>query len=569
MPVPWIAPRDGPGLFLVSTEHATWFRRVAIAIGAAAVAVLVVAAALGGLPRNPEGEWLAVVEVPLQLGLLALVAGALLFALRWTGVSAVVLALGGTGLAVFAAIRNPPAIALVIAVVFLIPAVLLWLAWQRAETLWRIIVLAVVTTGLLGGAWAGASATYDHYFGPAHPQSDVAALDDPLIEWAWTGAVDASGFDVVVQPRHPADEVTAFVRVAGAGEPTTTASAPVDDGVARISVDGLAPGERYHYRLAVDDERAPRWRGSVTTSDPAADQVVLAFASCARTGSDGMVFDAIRNVAPDRYVITGDMHYQDITRNDADAFARAYDRVLTAPAQAALYRDVPIAYVWDDHDYSGNDGDASAASRPAARAAYERAVPHYPLESTTTINQAFSVGAVRVVLIDTRSARVPGETMLGAEQLAWLERELRVSSPTHDVVILVTPTPWIGAASTGADTWAGFADERRRIADVLVDAAIDNLVIVGGDAHMVAIDDGSNSDYASGGGAAVPVLQAAALDRPGSVKGGPYSHGTYPGAGQYGLVTVTSSADGADVELAGLRYDGTVLVEHRTTFPPR
>jgi hypothetical protein len=44
--------------------------------------------------------------------------------------------------------------------------------------------------------------------------------------------------------------------------------------------------------------------------------------------------------------------------------------------------------------------------------------------------------------------------------------------------------------------------------------------MISGDAHMVAIDDGTNSDYADGGGGGFPVFHAGALDRSSSVKGG-------------------------------------------------
>ena len=76
-----------------------------------------------------------------------------------------------------------------------------------------------------------------------------------------------------------------------------------------------------------------------------------------------------------------------------------------------------------------------------------------------------------------------------------------------------------------------------------------------------SIDDGTNSGYSTEGSAGFPVLHAAPLDRPGSVKGGPYSHGTFSEAGQYGKVEVTD--DGGQivqVRLSGHRWDGTELV---------
>jgi hypothetical protein len=90
--------------------------------------------------------------------------------------------------------------------------------------------------------------------------------------------------------------------------------------------------------------------------------------------------------------------------------------------------------------------------------------------------------------------------------------------------------------------------------------------MVSGDAHMLAADDGSNSDYARSGG--FPVFQAAALDRRGSVKGGPYSEGTFPGDGQFGLISVEDEGGRTvRVTMRGLNWQGEELVRHRLELP--
>lgn len=127
--------------------------------------------------------------------------------------------------------------------------------------------------------------------------------------------------------------------------------------------------------------------------------------------------------------------------------------------------------------------------------------------------------------------------------------------------------PWIGAARPGADGWPGHADERKRIADAITSAGIRNLVMVSGDAHMVAIDNGTNTNYSGSGGAGFPLLQAAALDRPGSVKGGPYSEGTFPGGGQYGVLGITDDGTHVTADLAGRRWDGEQLTHHTFRVP--
>jgi len=227
--------------------------------------------------------------------------------------------------------------------------------------------------------------------------------------------------------------------------------------------------------------------------------------------------------------------------------------------------------VWDDHDFGANDSDSSSPSRPAAWQTYRDFVPHYALAEPTTgsINQAFSIGRVRVIMLDTRSHRVPSEgTLLGDEQLGWLTDELFDAPDTHALTVIVSPTVWIGPVQPGADHWGGYAGEREQIGAFLAEHDIDNVVLVGGDAHMIALDDGSNSGY--GGDDGFPVLQVAALDRTGSVKGGPHSDGEFPGGGQFGVIEVIDAGeDTIEVELIGLDWRGDVLTSLRTAFDVR
>ncbi|NIS34380.1 MAG: hypothetical protein GWN73_28680, partial [Actinobacteria bacterium] len=103
------------------------------------------------------------------------------------------------------------------------------------------------------------------------------------------------------------------------------------------------------------------------------------------------------------------------------------------------------------------------------RLAYRENVPHYRLPAGTgdgAIYQAFTVGRVRFVLTDTRSERT-AESMLGAEQLRWLERELGTASRSHAVVVWVNPVPWIAPAGAGRDDWGGYAQERQHLAETI------------------------------------------------------------------------------------------------------
>jgi phosphodiesterase/alkaline phosphatase D-like protein len=229
-----------------------------------------------------------------------------------------------------------------------------------------------------------------------------------------------------------------------------------------------------------------------------------------------------------------------------------------------------VAYVWDDHDFGPNDAAGDSPSREAAQTTYRRLVPHYPLpagEGSEPIYQAFTMGRVRFILTDLRSERSPNgdvdgpaKTMLGAEQRNWLEAELLRSSREHALVVLVSSVPWIADVEAGADHWGGFATERQELAGFLAEHGIDNLAMVAGDAHMLAIDDGSNSAYDAAGATGFPVMHAGALDRPGSYKGGPYSEGAHPGGGQFATMDVEDDGSTITVTWRGLDWQGNELL---------
>jgi hypothetical protein len=529
-------------------------------------------AARGQIPTNPQDILLVPYEAEVQLALLALVGLGILASLAWPAVGATMLALGGTGLAVHAAVAYPTYVVLFVAVAFLTPSVMLWLAWQRDETRRRILTLAAVTSGLLLIAGVGASEIRTQLFGFAADQSDTAALTGSDIRWAWAGAVSDTGFEVVARPAEGAQTVGLLV-TAQDGSERLVDTAEVVDGVATLQAEALQSDLPHTYRFLVDDQE-DAWVGRVRTFPRGSDgAVTIGFSSCAGTGSNAAVFDEIRRQAPDLFVFTGDLHYANISANDPSMFAAAYDTVLGQPAPAAMLREMPIAYVWDDHDYGPNDADRDSPAKPAAHSAYRIHVPYGDLPVDGTIAQAFDAGPVRVLLTDLRSERSPDDqTLLGADQRAWLERQLLAARDEVPLVIWVSPSPWIAKPQAGQDHWGGYAAERRDLADFIAMNDIDNLLIVSGDAHMLAIDDGSHSDFtsaAAGPSPEIPVLAAAALDRPGSEKGGPYSTGMYPGPGQFGLVHVDPQGDAVTVRLEARTDDGQVLLQHEFSRPIR
>ncbi|QLY28579.1 alkaline phosphatase D family protein [Nocardia huaxiensis] len=569
-PVAHTHPHPPRGIVPLTTSAASTVRMLAHVSAAAVALTLAVLTLTVGVPSSGEGfVFGSAIERPVQLALAGMVSLGALIGWRWEAIGAVLIAFAATALGIFAAIEYEPKFAMILVAGAMVPSVLLWLSWQHRRTAWELLILAVVTLLLLGGAWVGANRVYAIYFGPTHPDSSAPTLAVDRVEWVWAGALRTDALTVTTRLAHGYEQ--ASLRVSAADGSTTADSIPVAAGehrIARLSIAGLRPATAYTYTVMVDGEPdSSRGTGHFTTPADGPYSFRVTAGACARVGSNGAVFDALAAEQPLFHLALGDLHYANIEATDAEPFFNAYDRVLTQPGQAAFYRSAPTAYIWDDHDYGPNDAGADAPGRTASRTAYGTTVPHYPFASTGgTINQAFTIGRVRFVLTDTRSAET-GTTMLGAEQLEWLITELTQASRTHALVVWASSVPWIGGAEPGADSWAGHPDERARIADAIAAAGIRNLVMVAGDAHMVAIDDGANSDYSAVGGYGFPVLHAAALDRPGNVKGGPYSAGAFPGGGQYGLLDITDTGAQLTVTLTGKRWDGTVLTTYRYTVP--
>ena len=370
----------------------------------------------------------------------------------------------------------------------------------------------------------------------------------------------------------------------------------------------LEPDTQYYYALEIDGQLDRKKRGAFRTfPKPGPASFEIAFASCGRTGSTRDVFDRIREHHPLFYMNMGDFHYLDITSDRPALFRAAYDIVLASPPQAELYRAVPFVYMWDDHDYGGNNATRKARTHLAARKTYDEYVPHYPFSNPQVeapIYQSFVVGRVKFILTDLRSDRDDPKdkdddkkSMLGDRQKEWFKQELLAANGKYPLICWMSSVPWIGekgkspytavrtnqfgwihhtnlvgitnpvVANTSTnragpnpgddeDYWSCFTTERREIADFIKSNHISGVCILHGDSHMLAADDGTYSDYATGGGAPLPVMCAAPLDQNPSLKGGPYSQGVYrvrdkDGESGFGLLTVTDHGDSIAVSYSG------------------
>lgn len=347
--------------------------------------------------------------------------------------------------------------------------------------------------------------------------------------------------------------------------------------IARLTVDGLAPGTDYYCAVEAGGHLITEKAGRFTTlPDAGPASFTCAFAGDASTGSNHQVFDQIRAANPLFFIHLGDAHYEDIGLNDVAAFEAAYDAILAAPRQAELYRSVPTLYMWDDHDYGPDNSHAGSVGRDAACQAYRLRVPHPELVeggATDAVYFTYQVGRVMFIVTDQRSMASPAsaadnasKSVLGGAQKAWFKGLLSDPSNAGKLFVWICSRVWGGVQTNGADHWGGFTTERTELADHVKAHCPGRFCVLSADMHSLAIDDGSNHDFATGGGAPIPTFQAAPLDRG---QGQTYGGGTYSQGGrhlnngQFGTMEVTDTGtDEITVTWAGFDSTGSQLVQY-------
>lgn len=337
----------------------------------------------------------------------------------------------------------------------------------------------------------------------------------------------------------------AFTDVVASGTATTSA----DRGWAvHHQVRGLRPGADHWYRFRVgnDQSRVGRTR-TAPAVDAEVDALRFAVASCNdyQHGHWG-AFAGLAAEDLDVWFHVGDYIYEypadpdAVRQHDGDGAAplrtleeyrRRYALYKLDPALQAAHAAAPMVWVPDDHelenDYAGDRPAATSDTSPeelvakravAFRAALEHqpvAFPTWRVGSTTRLWRSFGFGQLlRVAALDTRQHRAPpscdtyigpaacgsepGADMLGADQEAWLGRQLGASAArwnllAQQVMMTHVPIPGFALGERGTvvnlDAWDGYQVARRRVLELAERSGATNLVVATGDIHSTWIAD--------------------------------------------------------------------------------
>lgn len=381
------------------------------------------------------------------------------------------------------------------------------------------------------------------------------------VSHGWVGAVTTT--TATVKARSDQSSATATT------DPSTSTfnGSEGNDDVFTFSLTGLTANTSYE--VTVDDGNGT-WVATFKTAPSGA--ASFTFALAGDSGHSGGTYDSagvsptaptwlsIAEDNPDFLVFCGDLHYKDINSTTASLYYNAFKAVIADNCQTML-QSVPIAYVWDDHDFCGNDSVKTATGRTTVAAAYRTYVPHYPLEDSVGIWQWFKWGRVLFILADGRSSKdvkatadTPSKSMLGSTQKAWLESVLDGEGGDAGLIVFLPGATWHVAPSAGSDSWAGYTNERRELSQMFTRFGVNNkLLIVCADAHMLAYDDGTNTKYDPNSGERGPRLIHCGKVDAGTVNlGGPYTSGIHNESNQmYFTVDITDDGTNLDVTVHG------------------
>lgn len=379
--------------------------------------------------------------------------------------------------------------------------------------------------------------------------------------------------------------------------PTQTAD---QYGLVKFSITDLLPNTKYFVRIT-DSNLNPidAYMGSFKTPTQGAHNFKFGFGSCSWSGptlspavfaSNQQIYDRIADKATngeiDFFIHLGDMHYSDLSLNNEAQFHQSYDTVFNTSRQNNCWKNLPMYYMWDDHDYGPNDTDKNNPSRQAAIAAYRRRVPTPPLAKNGPEDApyySFVRGRVRFIVTDIRSEREPkgtyastdsGQQVFSSDQKAWFFDEMLLAKENEQVIIWANTKPWVSSIQNGKDDWGGYHSARMEIVNFINTNNLTNrIAIISGDMHALAYDNGSSSNNYGN----LKVCHAAALDQEGRAKGGPYTTGPIirdSGTGwvtQYGIIEITDTGTNTiQVNFKGIAVSKTNFQETTEidiTFP--
>jgi alkaline phosphatase D len=319
----------------------------------------------------------------------------------------------------------------------------------------------------------------------------------------------------------------------------------------KAEINTLTPDTKYFYRAVIDGSITNRTHSFKTFPANKKQDFSFAFGSCQQGRSDPnpTIFPVIAKDSVRFFIHLGDWTYPDYSNLGRD-FNRSMENLdesyrmkynYSYPFMSDVLSKMPVSYVYDDHEYGGNDADGTNQYKYNSIKAYDMFFPHYKMENPDNgIWQKFRYGDVEFFLLDLRSQRSSNENVFdtsgaftppeghsmlngfkidGVDQKTWLEKSLKNSDAKWKVIVssvIFNPRYYdalnderiaksFARIQKGiVDKWAGFPEDIKFLTDLIGNNDIKNVIMLSGDSHSSYIDDGTNS--------VIPEISSSSLD---------------------------------------------------------
>lgn len=331
---------------------------------------------------------------------------------------------------------------------------------------------------------------------------------EPSVEVIWEIAIDKT-----------------FNNISATGTLTT---GPEKDYTVKIDIDsGLTAGNNYFYRFKALG--GVSMVGKTKTAPETASEVRFAVVSC--SNYEWGYFNAYARVAEERNINAvlhlgdyiyeyGPGRYGDTTIGRFNIPPREIVSLQDYRDRYALYRldpdlqaahaNHPFINIWDDHEITNDsykegaenhqpeEGDYTTRKGIARQVYYE----WLPIRESPLHYRAFSFGDLAdLIMLDERLAgrtkqadsltdvtlQSEERSMLGAEQLDWFGQQLKNSEAQWKVVgnqVIFSHLNWgFPSFNINLDAWDGYPVEQQKVANLIRNNVIENIVFLTGDTH--------------------------------------------------------------------------------------
>ncbi len=314
---------------------------------------------------------------------------------------------------------------------------------------------------------------------------------------------------------------------------------PDDGHSVHVEPNGLPSDAWLHFRFSCDGFTSPVGRTRTMPKDgAAATKLTFALASC-QSWEQGLftAYEAMQKDDLDLVVFVGDYIYEYASGvqgkvrlhqgpecTELAHYRVRYAQYRTDPLLQGMHARCPWLVTWDDHEVDNNYAGVHPAKseakkdeflrrRKAAYRAYWENMPlrasTAPTESGMRLHRRVDFGSLAsFFVLDARQHRSdqpngdkpaplnaaaldPRQTMLGDEQLRWLQDGLSSSRAAWNVLAQQVMMAMVSTdlRKTGAerpfkmDQWPGYAHERMELVRFLRDRKVANPVVLTGDIH--------------------------------------------------------------------------------------